>query len=445
MIRQRLDRFLTRYDLLILIVMVLLTRIAFLALFGQTLSLSTSGYDDYARHLMAGQGYTRFADLHPDSDIPPLYPFVLVAIYTVFGRSALAVAVVQIGFEVVTVICVALIGRRVGGHAVGFVSGLLTALYPYQLFQNLTVNDTAIFMALLCAGVYFGYRTLDAVPDQRSTLAAPILYGLLLGAAALTKTLALLMLPLLTIYWASCWWHTQWRRWVIASLAAGAAAGLVMLPWIVRNYGVHQAFVLVSTNGGSNFYQANNSCAIEYMEAGWDVQWVEAAGCLNKPPAGLSETQTDRWLQAQGMDYLRAHPDQWLRLFGDKLLVLWSPDITPRALPPTLTLPEGDPVNQYQTTLFELARQIHLLYFTPLLILGIIGGGLSLYGRRPVVPVLTVLIAVTLTYLIFHPSTRYRAPADPFVFILAAYALVVIVERIRNSTQDKGALIARHL
>ena len=60
-------------DLLVLAAIVLITRLAFVALFGSTLSLSTSGYDDYARHLMAGQGYTRFADLHPDSDLPPLY------------------------------------------------------------------------------------------------------------------------------------------------------------------------------------------------------------------------------------------------------------------------------------------------------------------------------------------------------------------------------------
>ena len=30
------------------------------------------------------------------------------------------------------------------------------------------------------------------------------------------------------------------------------------------------------------------------------------------------------------------------------------------------------------------------------------------------------MVAITIAYLIFHPTTRYRAPADPFVFVLSA-------------------------
>ena len=43
-----------------------------------------------------------------------------------------------------------------------------------------------------------------------------------------------------------------------------------------------------------------------------------------------------------------------------------------------------------------------------------------------IAPLLAVIAAITIAYLIFHPSTRYRAPADPFVFILAAYALASV-------------------
>ena len=49
----------------------ILGRVAFIVLFGHTLSLQTSGYDTYALNLIEGHGYTRFADFHPDSDLPP--------------------------------------------------------------------------------------------------------------------------------------------------------------------------------------------------------------------------------------------------------------------------------------------------------------------------------------------------------------------------------------
>lgn len=420
-------------DLLVLAAIVLITRLAFVALFGSTLSLSTSGYDDYARHLMAGQGYTRFADLHPDSDLPPLYSFVLVAIYSVFGRSAIAVALVQIVFEIGTVLLITLIGRSLGGRRVGFLAGLLTALYPYQLFQNLTVNDTAIFMLLLTAAIYFAYRGSKSARNQWLYFA---LCGALLGGAALTKTLVLLILPMLSLIW---WRQTTLRTTLYRSALLIGAFGLVLAPWLIRNWQLHGTFVLISTNGGSNFYQANNRCSIPYMEAGWDVQWSDAGGCLQAVPAGLTDTQADRWQQQQGIDFLAAHSELWARLLVDKFVVLWSPDITPRGLPPTLGLAAGDPVAQYSTPTFEIARKVHLIYFTPLLILASIGGVLAVLRKRPIAPLLTVLIAITVTYLVFHPSTRYRAPADPFVFVLAAYALVslwaMLTRSVAHSTQ----------
>ena len=76
----------TRWLILILAV-VAVTRIFALILFAPTMSFQTSGYDVYATHMMEGQGYTRYDDRSADSDLPPLYPFFLVGVYTLFGRS----------------------------------------------------------------------------------------------------------------------------------------------------------------------------------------------------------------------------------------------------------------------------------------------------------------------------------------------------------------------
>ena len=35
-----------------------------------------------------------------------------------------------------------------------------------------------------------------------------------------------------------------------------------------------------------------------------------------------------------------------------------------------------------------------------------------------------VQLSQTLMYLVFHPSTRYRSPTDPLLFVFSAYALV---------------------
>jgi len=39
---------------------------------------------------------------------------------------------------------------------------------------------------------------------------------------------------------------------------------------------------------------------------------------------------------------------------------------------------------------------------------------------------------MTIMYVLFHPSTRYRVPTDPLLFIFSAYALILIAERLRK-------------
>jgi len=73
---------------------------------------------------------------------------------------------------------------------------------------------------------------------------------------------------------------------------------------------------------------------------------------------------------------------------------------------------------------------VHLLYFTPLLLAGIIGLVIAWRRKLEIGPLVAVFVAVTITYVVFHPSTRYRAPADPFLFILSAITLMELLPRL---------------
>ncbi len=410
----------------VIIALAVILRLTYVLLFGYTLNLRLSGYDVYATNLIAGHGYTRFADLHPDSDLPPLYSFFLVAVYTVLGRSAINVALVQIGCDVLTLVAIYAVGRRMGGQSVGLLAAAFTGFYPYLLFQNLSVNDTAIFIALLALGVWVVYRAEEQYGWWWAAAA-----GLLFGLAALTKTLVVLMLPLIAIWW---WRHIGLRKAVILTGALVLTFAGVISPWIVRNTRLHGVFTLISTNDGSNLYQGNNPCVADFLLAGWDAQWVN---CLAPTPPGLSEVQEAAWFRDQAVSYLRNNPGEWPRLLAAKFITLWSPDVTPRALPPVAKL-EDNAVLQYEQPLFKIARVIHLIYFTPLLILGIVGLWLGWRNRRPIGPVVMVLVSITIAYLIYHPSTRYRSPADPFLFVLAAYALTELWRRVMDSRQSQA-------
>lgn len=401
----------SKRGLIVVLVVTLCLRVAFLVFFGQTLSLQTSGYDDYAVHLIEGRGFTRFDDRTGDSDLPPLYPFFLAGVYTLFGRGPIPVACVQIVFELLTTLLVWAIGRRVGGEAVGLLSAAFYGCYPYLLFQNLTANDTGIFICLSVTAIWLSYRVRDS---QRMWYAVAL--GLTLGVAALTKTFVILALPLLAVAWTR---RLGIERTIRFTLLSGLSMFAVMSPWAIRNTLLHDEIVFISTNGGSNLHQGNNPCVADYLARGWDAQWVR---CLRNPPPGMSEVEKDRWHRNQAVRYLAEHPGAWPRLFAVKLRVLWSPAIMPTDLPPHAR-DEGGAVLLYGTPEFRAARLLHLVYFGPLMVLGLIGLIWSWRDRIPAGPIIVIPIIVTIFYVAFHPSTRYRSPADPFVFILAAYAV----------------------
>lgn len=414
----------------------LLVRVAFLVGFGHTLSLQASGYDVYAVNVMEGHGYTRFDDRPADSDLPPLYIFTLVAIYSVLGRSAIAVAVVQIGFDLAMIALVYGIGRKAfprRGALPALLGAAFTAFYPYLIFQNLSTNDTALFTLLLVAGVYGAYAAAEAFEADAAGLWVrlrwPLFIGVVYGLAALTKTLVLLMLPLLALGW---WWRIGFRRAFGVALVAGLTLLAIMSPWVVRNTRLHGTLVLTSTNDGSNLHQGNNALAAEYLAQGWDVQWLGFEGM----PDGLNEVEEAAWHRDQALTWLRENPEQWPRHFGQKFVTLWNPQITPYQVPPLEATSDAafvdDAVYLYQTPAFQLARTVHVIYFAPLLVLGVIGLALALRDRAPVTPLVAVLLSITVAYLIFHPSTRYRMPADPVVFLFSAYAVDSAVRRWRR-------------
>ena len=406
--------------LIAILVATLLPRVAFLFFFANTLSLETSGYDDYAVHLLEGHGYTRFDNRAGDSDLPPLYPCFLAGIYRLFGRNPIPVACVQIAFDLLTTFLLYLIGRRLGGETVGLLSAAFYGCYPYLVFQNLTVNDTGIFICLLATAVWLSYRVRDT---QRARYAVAL--GLVIGAAALTKTLVILVLPLLIISWQRT---VGFRRTSQLALLSSLSMVAVLSPWVIRNTRLHGELVFISTNGGSNLHQGNNPCVADYLARGWDAQWVR---CLAVPPPGLSEVEEDHWHRNEAIRYLKENPRSWPRLFATKFSVLWNPAIMPADLPPDVKA-DGGAVLLYNSPAFRAARVLHLVYFSPLLVLGLIGLVWGGRDRAPIGPLVAVLVVITVFYVVFHPSTRYRSPADPFLFILAAYALSKLWRRQRQ-------------
>lgn len=439
---------LLKYKLPLVLALAILARLAVLLAFPQVFAFDQTGaihgsdaYDTYAQNLLATGVYGREPGV-PDAAIPPLYSYALAGVYGLFGRGSMQVGLFHILLDVGSICMLYHIGKRLlpQGEWAGALAGLFYALYPYLIFQNLTLIDTPFFMLLLHAFVLLMVLLRERQPLDQWTWLLAALGGIILGLSVLARPITppLAVLVALWFLFRLNLWQTILRLLPVALLSA-----LVLAPWIIRNYQVFNAFVPMTTTSGANFWQGNSEYTVRYFRAGYDVQWT--APELTTPDRSSREADAERF--ALALDWLRANPDKIPELLWVKFWVYWSIDITPRLNPvegrlPRLDyegnvipeagdelalggLPPGDPVGAYSTPLFDqIGRTIHRLYWGALLLLGLAGIGLTLRQWREVSLLWFVQISMTLVYLVFHPSTRYRVPTDPMWFLFSAYALL---------------------
>ena len=213
-------------------------------------------YHLLARVLAAGDGYVRPRELLelgrsvPTAEFPPLHPFVLALADLVGIDSPNGQRVVGACLGVVTVGLIGLLARRIAGDRAGLVAAGLAALSPVLIEHDTSLQAEGLF-ALLADGVAARHpRRHDPADHDPLHL---VLLGLLLGAAALTRSEALLLVPVAAVLVGlAAGAHRPGGRW------RGPSASWRRARWCVTGVvgGAQQPspstrVVLTSTNAGT--------------------------------------------------------------------------------------------------------------------------------------------------------------------------------------------------
>jgi 4-amino-4-deoxy-L-arabinose transferase-like glycosyltransferase len=228
---------------------------------------------------------------------PPGWPLTIAGIWELTGID---VGAVRGGLLVLGVaICVlgAQIARRIAGDAAGIVAGLALALDPLLLEAGATLESETLCTALVLGSLLAALRA-----RERSSWRLAALAGALIGAAALTRTNALALVPV--IAWIGLPSAAR-RRWPQAAVALGAAC-LVIAPWTVRNLVVLHHFVPVSTETGNTLAGTYNSTSERA-----DARWLEPSktGAYRQIYRRYRDGPTlDSHLVSASLDWTLEHP-----------------------------------------------------------------------------------------------------------------------------------------
>lgn len=211
-----------------------------------------------AEAIASGRGFSDPFESHtgPTAWEPPLYPYLIAAVFRLFGLYSPASAFVLLMFSslcsAVTCIPILRIAQRCFGERVAVWSAWAWALLPNVLFWSTKVIWETSLSALLLTTLFLLALEIEDSKGLRPWLA----FGLLWGIAALTSPVLLAFLPASGL-WA---WYRRAKR-DKAALGGVAVASLVFIacitPWTVRNYRVFGKFIFIRDNFGAELRLGN--------------------------------------------------------------------------------------------------------------------------------------------------------------------------------------------
>jgi 4-amino-4-deoxy-L-arabinose transferase-like glycosyltransferase len=359
----------------------------------------------------------------PPFDQAPGYAYLVAAVYRLFGRGVAQVAFVQAALGALACGLLAVIGDRLFGRRVGWIAGVLAAVYGPMIYFVGAVEPTIAFLfaALLATAAALLMRSrrgTERPPRDGAWLVAAGLWSV----ALLVRAEAVLAFPFVVLdAWMRGGRRAFWRT--VLPLAA------VLVTIAAVNVARSGQFVLLTTSGGLNLWLGNNPAADGvncFVFGPVETVFTDVTAHNPDPAAADAEFRRRTW------EFFRTEPRRAVALLGKKLL--WT--FNDRELPNT-----GD--IEWQTAHSWLFRAPIVLPGFGFVLPLALAGGLVL-GRewRKSVPLAALLAIGIGTPLVLFTNARFRMPMVPALVVLAAVALDRLPGMARAWRRDAVRVLA---
>lgn len=374
-------------------------------------SVDARGYDRIAQNLVAGNGYREKLDIplyldHAISRVGPGYQFFLAGIYKIFGRNLYLVWVLQAFIHILSGYLIYLITKKIFlSEKAGIISAFLF-LFFIDIFElTAMVLTETLFLFLLLLSVYSAIKFFQDPNYKNSAFA-----GFAFGIVILTRPT---VLPIFLIMLGVMIYKKYFKRAALFLIIPV----LIITPWTIRNYKVHNAFILTSSAGGINLWMGNNEQA-----TGESFYTKEMSDYINKHGFVAAEKKGIE----EGVKFIINNPIRFIKLIFMKTSIYFS-----------LARPAS-----FWSHLNGIAVLITALLssgFAFVIFSSGIAGGLKSLKEKNFLANLLIVFAITAPLIVIPlvVETRYRYQIYPFLIIFGGFFLANIKENLQNSFWKK--------
>ncbi|MCB2210791.1 glycosyltransferase family 39 protein [bacterium] len=390
--------------------------------------------DEIAYRNMALAFLNGAPDLYPFFR-PPLWPMLMAGYYLIFGQDAgfLGIRILSAILSSLAIVSGFRIADRLFGRRNAWISAAITASAGVLLHLSATGLATSLYTLLTVEAVRLTLHAWDRRDNPHHAFPAGVLWGL--AALARPNALAGAILSMLWLIWPYFRvWKTRHRQafekggWLLLGVV------LIVLPITMLNWVHGDDPVLISTNGGINFYLGNNASAdgLSPLHPVLGPDWAPAeveAWSAEQAGRALTPNQSSNWYYAEGLRFWVQHPGDAALLTLKKLLV---------TLGGTETSNNGDwRFFADRRVMLQLLLLVGFWWIAPLGFAGLLAA-----RRNPQTVYIAVIIAVNLLVVAaFFVASRFRAPLIPLTAPFTVYAIQVMLDR-QQRRRARRVLIA---
>lgn len=245
---------------------------------------------------------------------PPFYSYFLAVLFRLFGVNFLFLRFFQIAIGSFNCVLIYFLGKTLFDRRIGILSGFIASIYGMFIYFDLQILVTTFTVAFTLMALI---SLLQAWKGTPINWLAP---GLWIGLTSSTRSEILLFVPFILF-----WLTGMPRPWLLRMKSAVVLITgicVVVLPISVRNYLITNDSILISSNGGINFFVANN---ISYDQASgmwlsFPMMWDRVAYAPEYK--GITkESQKSSYFYKMAMKNIVMDPSGYLKVLGRKLFL----------------------------------------------------------------------------------------------------------------------------
>jgi 4-amino-4-deoxy-L-arabinose transferase-like glycosyltransferase len=368
-----------------------------------------------ARAIASGEGFSSPLTGHtgPTAWLPPVYPYLLGAVFRLFGiyssTSAWVILTLNRLFSALSCLSIFAISNAAFNRTVAAVAGWTWAIYPSAIYHSVKTVWEPSLSALLFSLVFL--VTLHLRCSSRLLHWAGL--GLLWALTVLTNLTFLSLIP----FFLAWLWFRNGRQDPRFGRLAGALVLALLLgvtPWLARNYVTFGRFVFIRSNFGLELFLGNNEDA-----SGVLAFWLHPGRNEDEMTSyrRMGELAYMAKKQEEAFQFIMTHPERFLWASFKRFVFFWTGNWE---------------LNYYFWFPGRFAAAKFGLYIL-MSSLAFIGFFLTVkHSNRYAVPFMLVITFFPLIHYITYSSPRYRHPIEPMLVVLAVYAAMSYLLKRRS-------------